>query len=90
MHAAALVPPPDDPELAPELVPVPELPPAPLPDPDDPELGNVALEPSPPPLVAGDVPLLLLPQAERPVATARPDMARRMRRRECISLLRYP
>ena len=91
MHAAA--PAPDDPELLALPVPlppppVPELLPAPMPDPEDPELPKTALEPSGE-FVDGEVPLLLLPQAARPVETARPEMVRR-RRRDCIGLLWYP
>jgi hypothetical protein len=77
---------------------VPELLPAPPLDPNDPEeLPLPPLEPpKPPPGEVGELeegpppwldPLL---QAERPVETARPEMARRKRRRrECICLLRY-
>jgi hypothetical protein len=67
---------------------MPELVPAPLLDPDAPELPKTAL---PPPLEEpeeGDVPWSELPQAERPDETARPEVARKTRRRECICLLR--
>jgi len=83
MHAGAIPLPLDD---DPEALPVPELPepPTPLLDPDDPKPPKSA-EPSPPPGELGERPALPLePQAESPAEIARPEMARRKRRRECI------
>jgi hypothetical protein len=95
MQAAAVVPPDDEPEP----LPVPELlaPPPLDPPPEDPELLLPPVEPSKlAPVDPGELEegpgLLPEPplQAARPAENARPEMAKKKRRRVCICLLRYP